>query len=117
MATLSPTYNLSKEVNTRSVWLSLLSEEIVEEIKQEFIREGRSFEVWLSVDVNPAFYYFIDSALTWQNTKRGRSFWSKVANMAHPYDIPGIFRGGFLPTLSTIPLSQAEDKEANILSI
>lgn len=117
MATLSPTCNLRKETNTRKEWLSLLSEEIAEEIKQEVIRDRRSFEVWLSVDVNRAFYYFIDSAFSWQNTKRGRSFWSKVANMEQPYDIPGIFREESLPTLSTIPLSQAEDKEANILSI
>ena len=117
MATLSSTCNLKNEVNTRSVWLSLLSEEIVEEIKQEFIREGRSFEAWSAVCFNDDFYHFIDSAFIWSKTKRGRSFWEAVAHMAHPYDIPGIFREESLPTLSTIPLSQAEDKEANILSI
>ena len=117
MATLSSTCNLRKETNTRKEWLSLLSEEIAEEIKQEVIREGRSFEVWSSVSVNRAFYHFIDKAFLWDRTKRGRSFWAAVANMAHPYDIPGIFREESLPTLSTVPLPRAKDKEANILSI
>lgn len=117
MATLSSTCSLKNEVNTRPVWLSLLSEEIVEEIKQEFIRKEASFEAWSSRCFTTEFYYFIDSAFIWSGTKKGRSFWEAVANMEHPYDIPGIFRDDFLPTLSTIPLSQAKDKEANILSI